>query len=49
MGVIQTLGNWRIVPDTIIIVGGAFPLLYFLVTTFPRLRRVGQKGMTSGN
>ncbi len=42
--VIQFLGNWRIVPDTIIIVGGAFPLLYFLITTFPRLRKVGQKG-----
>jgi len=36
------LGNWRIVPDTIIIVLGAFPLLYFLITTFPRLRKVEQ-------
>lgn len=38
--IIQTLGNWRIVPDTIIIVVGALPLLYFLITTFPRLRKV---------
>jgi len=30
------------VPDTIIIVLGAFPLLYFLFKTFPRLRQVGQ-------
>ena len=37
---IQTLGNWRIVPDTILIVLGAFPLLYFLISTFPRLRKV---------
>ena len=41
---VQKLGNWRIVPDTIIIVLGAFPLLYFLVSTYPRLRRVGQSG-----
>jgi len=40
--IIQTLGNWRIVPDTIIIVLGAFPFLYFLLSTFPRLRQVGQ-------
>jgi nitric oxide reductase large subunit len=38
--IIQTLGNWRIVPDTIPIVFGAFPLLYFLISTFPRLRVV---------
>lgn len=37
--VIQLLGNFRIVPDLIIIVVGALPLLYFLVTTFPRLRQ----------
>jgi len=36
---VQILGNWRMVPDTIIIVFGAFPLLYFLVTTYPRLRK----------
>ena len=42
--IIQFLGNWRIVPDTIIIVFGALPLLYFLITTFPRLRTAGQKG-----
>lgn len=42
--VVQTLGNWRIVPDTIIIALGAFPLLYFLFKTFPRLRKVGLLG-----
>ena len=41
--VIQALGTWRMVPDTIIIVLGAFPLMYFLLKTFPRLRQVGQK------
>jgi nitric oxide reductase subunit B len=41
---VQTLGNWRMVPDTIIIVLGAFPLLYFLASTFPRLRSVGLVG-----
>jgi hypothetical protein len=30
------------VPDLIIIVLGALPLLYFLVTSFPRLRRAGE-------
>lgn len=40
--IIQTLGFWRIVPDTIIIVVGALPLLYFLITTFPRLRKQGE-------
>jgi nitric oxide reductase subunit B len=39
---VQTLGNWRIVPDTVIILLGAVPLLYFLVTTFPRLRRTDE-------
>ncbi len=38
---IQTLGNWRALPDTILIVLGAFPLLYFLIRTFPHLRREG--------
>ena len=42
--VIQTLGTWRMVPDMIIIVLGAFPLLYFLIKTFPRLRQVGSLG-----
>ncbi|MHC4580076.1 MAG: nitric-oxide reductase large subunit [Planctomycetota bacterium] len=40
---VQTLGNWRIVPDAIIILLGAVPLLYFLVTTFPRLRRADEE------
>jgi len=37
---IQALGNWRIVPDTIVIALGAFPLLWFMVQTFPHLRAV---------
>jgi nitric oxide reductase subunit B len=40
--IIQTLGTWRIVPDTIVIVLGAFPLLYFLLSTYPRLRAIGK-------
>ncbi len=40
MPVIQQLGNFRMVPDLIIIVVGALPLLYFLVTTFPKLRAI---------
>ncbi len=39
---IQTLGTWRMVPDMIIIFLGAFPLLYFLISTFPHLRKVGE-------
>lgn len=44
MPLVQTLGNWRIVPDAIIIVLGALPLLYFLISTFPRLRQVEETG-----
>jgi len=39
---VQLLGTWRMVPDTIIIVLGAFPLLWFLTTTFLRLRPTGE-------
>ncbi len=46
MPVVQTLGNWRIVPDTIIIVLGALPLLYFLLSTFPRLRQLSNQTAT---
>ena len=35
---VKLLGTWRIVPDTIIIVLGALPLLWFLMTTYPHLR-----------
>lgn len=49
MPFVQMLGTCRIVPDTIIIVFGAFPLLYFLVTTYPRLRKVGEKGIFRGD
>jgi nitric oxide reductase subunit B len=41
---VQLLGTWRMVPDTIVIVLGALPLLLFLVITFPRLRAVGVAG-----
>ncbi len=41
---VQVLGQWRIVPDTIIIVFGALPLLYFLVTTYFRLKPANIKG-----
>jgi len=37
---VQTLGNWRALPDLVIIVLGALPLLYFLLRTYPRLRKV---------
>jgi len=39
---VQTLGNWRLVPDLIIIVVGALPVLWFLVSTFLKLRRTGE-------
>ena len=42
MPIVQFLGNWRIVPDSIIIVLGALPLLGFLLMTYPRLRKSGQ-------
>jgi nitric oxide reductase subunit B len=35
---VSTLGQLRIVPDTIIIVLGVLPLVYFLFRTFPRLK-----------
>jgi len=38
---VQAVGNWRVVPDAIIILVGAFPLLWFLLSTFRRLRRPG--------
>jgi nitric oxide reductase subunit B len=41
MGLVKALGQWRIVPDAIIIVLGALPLLWFLVSTFTRLRECG--------
>jgi len=41
MSHIQALGSWRMVPDAIIILLGALPLLYFLLTTFFKMRRVG--------
>jgi nitric oxide reductase subunit B len=42
---IQFLGQVRVIPDTILIVLGALPLLYFLASTYPRLRKVGEAGL----
>jgi nitric oxide reductase subunit B len=41
---IQLFGQWRIVPDIIIILVGIVPLLLFLVMTYPRLKNVGFQG-----
>ncbi|MBW2249265.1 MAG: cbb3-type cytochrome c oxidase subunit I, partial [Deltaproteobacteria bacterium] len=37
-GVVVFLGNFRAIPDTIIIVLGVLPLAYFLITTYPHLK-----------
>lgn len=37
--IIKTLGNIRMIPDTIIILFGVLPLTMFLLWTYPRLRR----------
>jgi nitric oxide reductase subunit B len=39
---IQALGTWRMVPDAIIILLGALPLLWFLVSTYFKLRKPGE-------
>ena len=36
---VQMLGRWRIVPDLILIVLGALPLVWFLLSTFTKLRK----------
>ncbi|MFB3891711.1 MAG: nitric-oxide reductase large subunit [Phycisphaerae bacterium] len=38
---VKALAAWRIVPDTILIVLGALPLVWFLLRTFFRLRKHG--------
>jgi nitric oxide reductase subunit B len=43
MPVVRALAHWRLVPDLVIIVLGALPLLWFILTTFPRLRKVGHQ------
>lgn len=45
---VQRFGTWRAVPDLVIILLGAFPLLYFLLTTYPRLRRIGESETPKG-
>ncbi|MBT8358012.1 MAG: hypothetical protein KJO61_09625, partial [Deltaproteobacteria bacterium] len=37
-GFVVFLGNFRAIPDTIIIVLGVLPLAYFLITTYPHLK-----------
>jgi nitric oxide reductase subunit B len=41
--VVKALAEARIVPDSIIILFGAMPLLYFLVRTYPHLRAAERK------
>ncbi len=38
MGIITALGNFRIIPDTVIIVFGVLPIAYFLFKTYPHLK-----------
>lgn len=38
--IVLILGNLRVIPDTIIIVLGVLPLVYFLFTTYPHLKAV---------
>lgn len=40
---VQVLGLVRAIPDGVIIVFGALPLLYFLLKTYPKLKKVGCK------
>ena len=40
---VQGFAKWRVVPDLVIIVFGALPLLWFLLTTFMRLRPADHK------
>lgn len=44
LAVVQRIATWRMVPDFIIILFGALPLLWFLVSTFPHLRKAGERG-----
>jgi nitric oxide reductase subunit B len=37
--IVSTLGQLRIIPDTVIIVIGVLPLLVFLFKTFPHLKK----------
>jgi len=42
-GLVQVLGQLRIIPDLVIIVVGALPLLIFFIKTYPKLKPVGFK------
>ncbi len=37
-GAVVFLGNFRAIPDTVIIVFGVLPLAYFLIRTYPHLK-----------
>jgi len=37
-GIVVFLGNFRVIPDSIIIVLGVLPLAYFLISTYPHLK-----------
>jgi len=37
-GSVVFLGTFRAIPDTVIIVFGVLPLVYFLITTYPHLK-----------
>ena len=39
MPMVSGLAEWRVVPDLVIIVFGAIPILYFLIKTFWRIRK----------
>lgn len=38
-GFVQLVGEWRMVPDLLIIVGGVLPLTWFLFKTYPHLKK----------
>lgn len=40
-GLVSTIGSLRMIPDTIIIVGGVLPLAWFLFRTYPKLKPQG--------
>ena len=42
--IVSVLGQFRIVPDTVIIVLGVLPLVYFLFRTYPHLKQQKSKG-----
>ena len=39
-GFVQLVGEWRMIPDLMIIVAGVLPLAWFLFRTYPHLKKV---------